>query len=151
MIARLYSILNISYLSYLYIFFIIFYGIRLSKWSEDPRGYCYDTSRTSTASASHPAADEAFLAVTTVFYWLLQYICKGFQFTRSWQWVAWAVLSIGSLQFALHMWACFALRSANEHRLEHDDKSTEWAFGQTVAIVTLVRVVLGGVVKARSK
>lgn len=73
----------------------------------------------------------------------------GFFFSRRNAIAVAFILGLGVLQFIVHVWAIFALRAGNEEVAEKEDG--EWAFGPTVAIVTLVGMVVEGLTRVGRK
>lgn len=121
---------------YAVFFFIltVILEVRLSQWTltSDEPGRCYRTKGITALGATHPTADQIYVAVTAA--WLLGVMFAtifGSSRLRK------PLLILSALQFPLHLYFMIALRLANQEVLEGDESEDGWDFGQTTAILLL--------------
>ncbi|KAI4870776.1 hypothetical protein F4820DRAFT_401911 [Hypoxylon rubiginosum] len=121
----------------LFLVLTVLLEVRLDEWSltEEETGFCYVTTGITTAGASHPITDKAYVAVTAV--WLLMVVfgalfCSVY-FRKP-------LLVLGGLQFPLHLYMMIKLRIENQPFLdggESGESEDNWDFGQTTATLLL--------------
>ncbi|XXH05006.1 Zinc transporter [Hypoxylon texense] len=120
----------------LFLVLTIFLEVRLDQWSltAEETGFCYVTTGLTTAGASHPVTDKAYVAVTAT--WLLLVVFGALfcsvHFRKP-------LLILGGLQFPLHLYMMIKLRTENQPFLEGEGGESEgnWDFGQTTATLLL--------------
>ncbi|KAH8703895.1 hypothetical protein BGW36DRAFT_289063 [Talaromyces proteolyticus] len=118
----------------LYLALTILLCIRLNDWAPNKEpGRCYHTHLVTNITASHPASDQIYVAVTSS--WLIVVTIAGvFGGVRRRR----GILLFSSLHFPLHLYMAIALRKANDGKLDGDNKQeNDWDFGQTTAVVLL--------------
>ncbi|KAI0131636.1 hypothetical protein F4776DRAFT_627088 [Hypoxylon sp. NC0597] len=126
---------RVSYMfALLFLGLTIFLEIRLDGWSltSEELGYCYVTTGITTAGASHPATDKAYVAITAVWLLLVMFgalFCSA-KFGKP-------LLILSFLQFPVHLYMMIRLRSENQAFLEGRENENEWDFGQTTATILL--------------
>lgn len=118
----------------LFLVLTIFLEIRLDEWSltSEELGNCYITTGITSADASHPRTDKAYVAVTAV--WLLVTVFGALfcsvKFRKP-------LLILAGLQFPLHLYMMIKFRTENQPYLEGEEKENGWDFGQTTATMLL--------------
>ncbi|OGM42476.1 hypothetical protein ABOM_008316 [Aspergillus bombycis] len=118
----------------LYLALLILLCVRLDEWAPNKApGRCYFSHLVTSPSASHPGADQVYVAVTGS--WLIVVILASvFSGVRGRRWI----LILSSFHFPLHLYMAIALRQANQGKFEGETKhENEWDFGQTTAVVLL--------------
>ncbi|KAH8681879.1 hypothetical protein BX600DRAFT_447423 [Xylariales sp. PMI_506] len=134
-----YSITSPQYrVSYVFALFFAIFGvaleIRLKDWSltSTDLGNCYRTDGISSFGARHPAADQGYVAVTSI--WLLATMAGTIWGTVH---MRRPLLILAALQYPLHLYFMIALRLANTDHLEGEESENAWDFGQTTAMILL--------------
>ncbi|KAI1457642.1 hypothetical protein F4805DRAFT_474941 [Annulohypoxylon moriforme] len=126
---------RVSYMfAVLFLVLTIFLEIRLDGWSltSEELGHCYITTGITSADASHPRTDKAYVAITAIWLLLVMFgslFCSA-KFAKP-------LLIISSLQFPIHLYMMIKLRTENQHALENHESENEWDFGQTTATLLL--------------
>ncbi|KAK2612094.1 hypothetical protein QQS21_001824 [Conoideocrella luteorostrata] len=112
--------------------------VRLDEWAPNrASGRCYHAQLITLTTASHPAADKTYVAITSI--WMILAMASAVfvdvHRRRS-------VLISAFLQFPVHLYMALALRSANQGKLEGEETDENgWDFGQTTAVVLLALAV----------
>ncbi|OTA95836.1 hypothetical protein M434DRAFT_68708, partial [Hypoxylon sp. CO27-5] len=126
---------RVSYMfALLFLGLTIFLEIRLNDWSltSEEHGHCYVTTGITSAGASHPATDKAYVAITAIWLLLVMFgalFCSA-KFGKP-------LLILSFLQFPVHLYMMIRLRSENQAFLEGSESENKWDFGQTTAIILL--------------
>ena len=108
-------------------------------WSVDPTatpGSCFRSSGVLAApSAAHPAADQAYVAVTAAVLLVVMLLAVFGGPERRY-----FILAAAAAQFPVHLYAVIALRTGNQELLEAAGGESEnrWDFGQTTAVLLLL-------------
>ncbi|KOS17507.1 hypothetical protein ESCO_002626 [Escovopsis weberi] len=124
--------------SIMYLALVVLACRRLGEWAPaDPRGRCYHARPLAApgalGAAKHPTPDRLYIALTGA--WNLAAMLAAALLAPRWRH---SVLVAAVLQFPLHLYAAFALRAANQGRLEGGEAREDgWDFGQTTAVVLL--------------
>lgn len=123
----------------LYLALTILLCLHLDDWASDKSpGRCYYSALVASPGASHPSADQIYVAVTSS--WLiivvLASVLIGVSKRRT-------ILVLAMLHFPLHLYMAIALRQSNSGRFEGEvTHENEWDFGQTTAVILLALSVL---------
>lgn len=119
------------------------FGIRLNDWNDEVSGRCYNASRIALPNAKHPVDDQVYLGLTSSYVFSLLVIvtiyCRVQSLRLYWQK---AVITVGALQYILHVYIVMALRVSNQSLLDNIALEDQWGFGQVIAIVMLVVTLL---------
>ena len=144
----------IGIFSTLYLTFANIFGKRLEAWDFTEPGFCYNTHRIAAPSARHPYVDRIYLGITALFMFSALFgscmfaiefpkILTGDEFgtgkvigTVLMMGLRFCVLVVALLQYPVHLYSIFALRTSNEHLLTGESEN-KWGFGQIVALVMI--------------
>ena len=135
--------LSITIFGLLYFGFTIMLGIRLNDWNDEELGRCYNASRIALPNAKHPLDDQVYLGITSAYVFSMLLIvtiyCRVQALRLYWQK---SVITVGAMQFILHIYILVALRISNQSLLDNVALEDQWGFGQVIAIVMLVATLL---------
>lgn len=122
----------------LYLTFVIMFGIRLNDWDDSTPGQCYSTSRIAVPDGHHPIGDQIYLGITS-FYCFALLVTATIESRSPGQRniEQKAVITMGSLQFVLHVYTAISLRISNQSLLDNPSVEENWGFGQILAVVML--------------
>ena len=113
------------------------FGIRLNEWNDKIPSRCYSTSGIASSNAKHPLVDQIYLGLTSVYVLFIaqaaMLYCRVPSIRLYWQNI---IVSIGLLQFVLHVYILVALRVSNQPLLDSSIED-EWGFAQILALVML--------------
>ncbi|KAI1769026.1 hypothetical protein GGR53DRAFT_461814 [Hypoxylon sp. FL1150] len=126
---------RVSYVfALLFLVLTVFLEIRLGRWSltEEENGFCYITTGLTSADATQPRTDRAYVAVTAT--WLLMVLFGSLFCSANFRK---PLLVLAGLQFPLHMYMMIKLRTENQPFLEGEENENSWDFGQTTATILL--------------
>lgn len=141
--------LSILILALLYLAYTIVFGVRLMKWDDSKSGCCYNTHLVAAHISGHPGADQAYIAVTSLYFLFAIAGCVQYENFFSTEYLVLPRVDIGRykpeqmaplivglamLQYPLHLYFVIALRASNESLLAGDSENA-WGFGQIVALV----------------
>ncbi len=134
---------SIGIFGLLYTGFTIMLGIRLNDWNDALPGRCYRTSRIALPTAKHPFVDQIYLGFTSFYVYCLMVVTIMLCRTPSTRlYYQKNVITVGILQFVLHVYTLVALRISNQPLLDNVALEDEWGFGQVIALVMLVATLL---------
>lgn len=68
------SLLLVVFL-FLYLAFVIMFGMKLRTWNNDIPGKCYNTNRISIPTSSHPYVDNIYLSLTCLYFVASMWAC----------------------------------------------------------------------------
>jgi hypothetical protein len=145
---------------------VIIFGIRLGTWDVNVKGHCYNASKVALPDDPHPTVDFVYISLTCMYLFgslmfsvgadlPLKWISgPGVDFLRDFLLDALKanrqiVLTYALLQYPLHIYSIFALRSSNEPLLTNGTTEIEWGYAQVVNVVLLgsnLKAFLDGIV-----
>jgi hypothetical protein len=150
----------------LYLTFVIIFGIRLGTWDVNVKGHCYNASKVALPDDPHPAVDFVYISLTCTYLCVSLMLSVGADLppeitekitidevkkflTGALGANRQIVLTYAFLQYPLHIYSIFALRSSNEPLLTSGTTEIEWGYAQIVNVVLLgsnIKALLDGIV-----
>lgn len=162
--TRIYGIL---FFGIVYLIFTIVFCVHLALYDDATPGRCYNALLTSSPTATHPAHDYIYIAITGCWFYLLLAGClavairtnrklsscsNGNEVALSQvEWVfrktpkvevEGLVILFSSFLYPVHLWSAISLRQANQTLLTPSGGENHWGFGQMVTLVMIAGVVI---------
>ena len=123
--------------------FVIMFGIRLNDWDNSTPGQCYSTSKIALPYGLHPMGDQIYLGITSLYCFALIVMATSesrdpdLRDNKQKK-----VITMGSLQFVLHVYTAISLRISNQSLLDNPSPEEKWGFGQILELVLLATTII---------